>query len=128
MHLSDPYKVVARSTSHLYAATVTFAYASYFRRRVMQPTEWDFHSSTEKDEDDTALPETPEERVDRYGVATALFVLCVAFFIAAIWVLTQPSFEKCSTLENAAERNACFDTLRQDQLQPAAKGPGVGKF
>jgi hypothetical protein len=94
----------------------------------MQPLEWDFASVPAKDEDDLALPETPEESVDRFGLRTAFLVLCIAFLLAAVWIATKPSFEKCSALENVTQRNACFDTLRQDQLQPAAKGPGVGKF
>ena len=49
-------------------------------------------------------------------------VLCAAFFIAAIWLVTRPSFEKCSALDNTAERAACFDTLRRDLLKPPAKG------
>jgi len=59
--------------------------------------------------------------------ATAVFVLCVAFFIAAIWLISRPSFEKCSAPENVAERNACFDALRQDLLKSPAKGPEIQK-
>jgi hypothetical protein len=32
-------------------------------------------------------------------------------FIAALW-LSGPSFQKCSALENATERHACYDALR----------------
>ena len=52
--------------------------------------------------------------MDRFGLLAGVFVLCVGFFLAAIWFLNQPSFEKCSTLENAGERNACYDMLRSD--------------
>jgi hypothetical protein len=89
----------------------------------MQPSEWDFSSTVREDE--TALPETPEERLDRFGIRTALFVLCVALFIAAIWLVSGPSFGKCSALENVRERNACFEALRNDLLKPPAKGADI---
>jgi hypothetical protein len=73
------------------------------------------------------LPESPEQRVDRFGVMTAAFVLCIAFFIAAIWFLSRPSFEKCIALENVQERNACYDTLRSDLSKAPAKGPDIPK-
>ena len=38
--------------------------------------------------------------MDQIGVLTAFFALCIAFFIAAIWFLNRPSFDKCSALEN----------------------------
>jgi hypothetical protein len=43
----------------------------------MQPSEWDFSSTVREDE--TALPETPEERLDRFGVRTALLVTGIIF-------------------------------------------------
>ena len=46
-------------------------------------------------------------------------------FIAAIWVTSRPSFEKCSALENVTERNACYDGLRKELLKPPAKGADV---
>ena len=78
-------------------------------------------------EDDTRWPESQEALIDRFGIRTALFVLCVALFIAAIWLVSRPSFEKCSALENVTERNACFDTLRNDLLKPPAKGADIPK-
>ena len=93
----------------------------------MQRSEWDFEDTTDDDEHDVLLPKSAEERVDRFGFTTALFVLCVPFFIAAIWLISGPSFEKCSTLENVAARNACFDTLRNDLSKPPAKGPDIPK-
>lgn len=54
-------------------------------------------------------------------------MLGLAFFIAAVWLVRGPSFEKCSGLENVTERNACFDTLRNDLLKPLAKGPDIPK-
>ena len=62
---------------------------------------------------------------DRFGVRTALLVLCITLFIAAIWVTSRPSFEKCSALENVTERNACYDGLRKELLKPPAKGADV---
>jgi hypothetical protein len=54
-------------------------------------------------------------------------VLCIALFIAAIWLVNGPSFEKCSALENATERNACYEGLRNDLSRPPAKGPNIPK-
>ena len=93
----------------------------------MQRSEWDFENNIENDQDSVAWPGSPEERVDHLGVRTALVVLCAAFFIAAIWLVTRPSFEKCSALDNTAERAACFDTLRRDLLKPPAKGAEISK-
>jgi len=45
----------------------------------MQPSEWDFESKVEEDKDDVARPKSPDDRVDQFGIRTALFVLCVAF-------------------------------------------------
>jgi len=93
----------------------------------MQKLERDFEGTTDNYEHDVVLPKTAEERVDQFGFRTALFVLCVTFFIAAVWLISRPSFEKCSALENATERNACFDALRSDLLKPPAKGPDIPK-
>ena len=80
----------------------------------MLPSDWDFESKVEEDKDHVARP---EERVDRFGIRTALFVLCVAFFIVAMWLVSRPSFERCIALKNIAERNACFHTLRSEFLK-----------
>ena len=87
--------------------------------------EYDFQNPVQENEAD--WPEPPEALVDRFGIRTALFVLCAALFIAAIWLVSGPSFEKCSALENVTERNACFDTLRNDSLKPPAKGAAFPK-
>jgi hypothetical protein len=112
--MSGLYNAYPRSTSNLYAAMISFA--------VMQRPEWDFNGGL--DEAETPWPDSPEERVDRFGLLTAALVLCIAFFIAALW-LRLPSFEKCSALENATERHACYDALRNDFSKPPAKGPDV---
>jgi hypothetical protein len=70
---------------------------------------------------------TPEERVDRFGFRTALFFLVLALFVAAMWIANRPSFEKCSTLENVSERNACYEKLRDDLSKPPAKGADIPK-
>jgi len=93
----------------------------------MQRSEWDFENRIDDDEPDVALPGSPEVLADRFGVRTALLVLRIALFIAAIWVTTRPSFEKCSGLENVTERNACYDALRKELLKPPAKGADVPK-
>jgi len=74
---------------------------------------------------DAEFPEeqkTPEEAADRFGIRAALVVLCIGLFIAAMWLVTGPSFEKCSALENLAQRNACYDALRNNLFKPPAKG------
>jgi hypothetical protein len=91
----------------------------------MQRWESDFSGGV--DEPDVPLPDSPERRVDGFGLLIAFFALGIAFFIAAIWFLNRPSFEKCSALESVAERNACYDKLRNDLSQPPAKGPDVPK-
>jgi len=91
----------------------------------MQRWESDFSGGV--DEPDVPLPDSPKQRVDRFGLLIAFFALGIAFFIAAIWFLNWPSFEKCSTLQSVAERNACYDKLRNDLSQPPAKGPDVPK-
>ena len=88
----------------------------------MQRSEWDFENRIDDDEHDAALPESSEVLADRFGIRTALLVLCIALFIAAIWVTSRPSFEKCNALESVTERNACYDGLRKELLKPPAKG------
>jgi hypothetical protein len=88
----------------------------------MQDSKWYFNKPFDDDEDDAARPKTPEELTDQFGIRTALLVLCVAFFIAAMWVISRPSFERCSAMENATERHACYDKLREELLKPPTKG------
>jgi hypothetical protein len=88
-------------------------------------SEYDFENAVEESEDDDAWSKSPEELMDRFGVRTALLVLCIALFIAAIWVTSRPSFEKCSGLENVTERNTCYDDLRKELLKPPAKGADI---
>lgn len=91
----------------------------------MQRSEWDFDNTADHDEPDAPEPKSPESLVDQFGIRTALLVLCIACFIAAIWLASRPSFEKCSGLESVTERSACFETLRNDLLKPPAKGADI---
>ena len=93
----------------------------------MGRSELDFEDTVADDQRDITLPKSAEERVDQFGIRTALFVLAVAFLIAAVRLIVTPSFEKCSALENVTERNACFDILRNELLKPPAKGPDIPK-
>ena len=93
----------------------------------MGRSELDFEDTAADDQRDITLPKSAEERLDQFGVRTALFALAVAFFIAAMWLINSASFEKCSALENVTERNACFDALRNELLKPPAKGPDIPK-
>ena len=34
--------------------------------------------------------------MDGFGIRSALLVICISCFIAAIWLVSSPSFEKCS--------------------------------
>jgi len=90
----------------------------------MRCSEWDFNGGSDEPEHDVAWPDSAEERVDRFGIMIAVFVLCIAFFVAAVGLRGQ-SFSKCSALENVTERNACYNTLRNDLLKPPAKGPDI---
>jgi len=88
----------------------------------MQRPEWDLSGGM--DEAETPWPNSSEERVDRFGLLTAALVLCIAFFIAALW-LRGPSFQKCSALESVTDRYACYEKLRDDLSKPPAKGADI---
>ena len=95
----------------------------------MQGSKWDFDFDTAADRDtrDALRPKSSEERADRVGTRIALLVLCIGIFIAVIWFVTKPSFEKCSAIEDVTGRNACYDGLRQELLKPPAKGLDIPK-
>ena len=88
----------------------------------MQNDKWDL-SLISKDENDCDVtqPTSPEELIDRLGVRAALLVLCVTLFIAAVWLVNLPSFEKCSALDGPSQRHACYDNLRAELLKPPTK-------
>jgi len=92
----------------------------------MQASKWDFDNTTDGDAGN-ALPRSEEAFTDRFGIRAALIGLCIASLIAAIWFVRSPSFEKCSAIENVADRNACYDQLRQELLKPPAKGADIPK-
>jgi len=64
---------------------------------------------------------SPEDVTDRFGLRVALVVTCVGFLIAAIWLASSPSFQKCSAFENLSDRIACYEGLRTALLQPPAR-------
>jgi len=84
------------------------------------------HSSIELDQHrDGPWPDSAEESIDRFGLRTALLLLCLTFFVAAVWFMNMPSFEKCSALANVTERNICYDGLRKELLKPPIKGAAI---
>jgi len=78
-------------------------------------------AQTSEENSDGTLPTSQEELVDQLAVKVALIVLCVAVFMAALWLVKLPSFEKCSALNDPSQRHACYDDLRGELLKPPAK-------
>jgi hypothetical protein len=91
----------------------------------MTRTEWDFDTTLDNDGRDILRPKSSEELADQFGIQSALILFCIAFFIAAIWFVRGPSFEKCSAIENVTDRNACYEQLRKELLKPPAKGADI---
>jgi hypothetical protein len=79
------------------------------------------HLAAENGEDNAADLKSPEDAADRFGVRAALLVICVGFAIAALWLMSSPSFQKCSGLETLKDRVACYEGMRTAFLQPPAK-------
>lgn len=79
------------------------------------------HLGAERDEDKDADLRTPEDAADRFGIRTALLVTSVGFLTAALWLMSSPSFQKCSGLDNLKDRVACYESLRSTLLTPPAK-------
>ena len=50
----------------------------------MRHSDFDIQGPMDDDRPEVAWPETPEERIDRFGFRTALLVLVLALFIAAM--------------------------------------------
>ena len=74
------------------------------------------------DEFDVSAHKSPKGLVDQFGIRASLVILCIGLLMAAVWVVSRPSFEKCSAFENVMERNTCYDQLRSDLLKPPVKG------
>jgi hypothetical protein len=91
----------------------------------MQHRDWHF-DIVPKDDDGALRSGSQEDQADQVGIWAAIVILCVALFIAAVWFTTTPSFDKCSALQNAAERNVCYGELRKDLFKPPAKGAYFG--
>jgi hypothetical protein len=80
--------------------------------------EW--HLDNEAQDEDES--ETPEDLADRFGINLSLLILCLGLLIAGLWVISSPSFEKCSGFGDVAQRNACYGELRNNLMKPPAKG------
>jgi hypothetical protein len=93
----------------------------------MQAQKWDFDSTTDNDTGDDLRTKSLDTLADQRGIRIALLVLCITSFIAGIWFLRSPSFEKCSAVENITDRNACYEELRKELLKPPAKGAEIPK-
>jgi hypothetical protein len=65
--------------------------------------------------------EAPRDGENRLGLVISLLVLGIALLIATIWFVSRPTFEKCSSLVSATERNACYEQLRSELLRPPVK-------
>ena len=91
----------------------------------MQSLERYLETISNDNEYDLAEPKSAEELIDGFGMRASLLILCVGLLIAAIWMVSRQSFEKCLALENATERYACYDSLRAELLKPPAKGAEV---
>jgi len=90
----------------------------------MQEQDWHFDIVPKKHDDKYGAlgSKSQEDWTDQFGIWAAIAVLCVALLIAAVWFTTTPSFEKCSVLQNKAERDVCYGELRKDLFKPPAKG------
>jgi hypothetical protein len=100
---------------------------SYWRRVAMQGPKWDFDTTADNDTGDVLRTKSSDDLTDQRGIRIALLVFCIAFFIASIWFVRNPSFEKCSAMENVTDRSACYDGLRQQLLKPPEKGADFPK-
>jgi hypothetical protein len=98
----------------------------------MQALKWHLDQASKHNEDeyetiqtessDDGGSETPRDEENQLGIKVSILVLAVALFIAALWLFSRPSFEKCSALEDVTARSACYDQLRSVLLRPPSKG------
>lgn len=66
--------------------------------------------------------ESLEARANRIGTSVSLITMCVALILIGLWLVSTPSFEKCSALGKQSERAVCFESLRDGQMKSPAKG------
>jgi hypothetical protein len=89
----------------------------------MQVEQWNFETKAQGgDEYDVIAPGNHEDSTDRFGINLSLLILCIALLIAGLWMISGPSFEKCSALTDVTQRNACYSELRNELMKPPAKG------
>jgi hypothetical protein len=93
----------------------------------MQSSKWDIDTTLHDDESHVPRADSQDDFTNQMGIRIALVAFCIASFIAAAWFLSGPSFEKCSAVASATERNACYDELRNDLMKPPAKGADIPK-
>ena len=72
------------------------------------------HEASSDDIFSSVGTETSGSKADRLGTGVAIAILCIGLFAAGIWVLTRPSFEKCSVFGTVADRMACYEALRNE--------------
>jgi hypothetical protein len=70
---------------------------------------------------ESEAPDVPKDKENRLGLRISLLILGIALLIATIWFISRPTFEKCSSLVDTTERNACYEQLRSELLKPPAK-------
>jgi hypothetical protein len=89
----------------------------------MQVEEWKLETKAQGgDEYDVTKSENSEDLTDHFGINLSLLILSIALFIACLWMISGPSFEKCSALSDVTQRNACYSELRNEFMKPPAKG------
>jgi len=93
----------------------------------MQVEEWNLETKAQGDDEydvtkSENLEDLPGDLADHFGINLSLLILCIALLIAGLWMISSPSFEKCSALNDVTQRNACYSELRNELMKPPAKG------
>jgi hypothetical protein len=67
---------------------------------------------------DNAILKSRQEATDRFGIRTALVVMCAGSFVAALWLMlmSTPGVQKCSAIENGKDRITCYENPRSGLL------------
>jgi hypothetical protein len=86
-------------------------------------SKWDLGALETDNEQSDAGPLS--SRAARLGIVLSFVAICIALVLLLIQLISEPSFEKCSALENQSERNACYDGLREKLFRNPAKGADV---